>query len=162
MVNLLRTIDPAGLYPISADGEWEEIELFVDGGATETVISQEMLSRVALKGGLAKKRGVEYETANGVKIPNLGEKTFTGVMDDGASRSITAQVCEVNEGLLSVKKMTQADSRVVFDTEGSFIEGKNTGEKIWMEDAGGMYALKMWVKAIFRKLLKCRKTKAKI
>ena len=34
---------------------------------------------------------------------------------------------------------------MVFDDEGSYIEDKASGEKLWMEEVGGMYMLKRWV-----------------
>ena len=83
--------------------------------------------------------------ANGVRIPNLGEKTFSGVTEEGALRSITAQVCEVNKALLSVSKVVKAGNRVVFDDQ-SYIEDKKTGARMWLKESGGMYMLKMWVK----------------
>jgi hypothetical protein len=46
-----------------------------------------------------------------------------------------------------VKKIIAAGNRVVFDEEGSFIEDKSTGERMWMKDEGGMFMLKMWVKS---------------
>ena len=60
-------------------------------------------------------------------------------------RNIIAQVCDVNKALLSVKKVVAAGNRVVFDEDGSFIEDKTTGEKMWMKEEAGMYMLKMWV-----------------
>ena len=60
---------------MDAEG-WEELELAVDSGATENVVSEDMLQSVEMKEGLAAKRGVEYEVANGTRIPNLGEKRF--------------------------------------------------------------------------------------
>ena len=84
--------------------------------------------------------------ANGEPIPNLGEKKFTGTSSEGITRTITAQVCDVNKALLSVRKVMAAGNRVVFDDEGSFVEDKNTGEKMWMEDNRGMFILKLWVK----------------
>ena len=44
-------------------------------------------------------------------------------------RSITAQVCEVNKPLLSVRKVMAGGSRVVLDEDGSYIESKATGEE---------------------------------
>jgi hypothetical protein len=35
---------------------------------------------------------------------------------------------------------------VVFDEDGSFIEDKNNGERIWLKEERGMFMLKMWVK----------------
>ena len=86
---------------------------------------------------MAARRGVEYEVANGVRIPNIGEERFKFVSTEGVEREITMQVCEVNKGLLSVSRIAQKKHRVVFDDEGSYIEDKSTGEKLWLlEEAG--------------------------
>ena len=58
-----------------------------------------------------------------------------------------AQVTDVNKGLLSVHKLVQAGSRIVFDPEGSYIEDVRTGEVMKLREMGGMYMLKMWVKS---------------
>ena len=50
------------------------------------------LRDIGLKEGMASKRGVEYEMANGVRIPNLGEQKFAGTSDEGVQRTLTAQV----------------------------------------------------------------------
>jgi len=146
-LRIFRTILPEGLNPVTLKGEWEMIELAVDSGATETVVSEDMLKSVETKESWGSKKGVEYEVANGDTIPNLGEKKFHGVTENGITRNLTAQVCEVNKALLSVKKIIAAGNRVVFDEEGSFIEDKSTGERMWMKDEGGMFMLKMWVKS---------------
>ena len=88
----------------------------------------------------------EYEVANGVRIPNLGEKQFVGTTVEGISRKLTAQVCDVNKGLLSVHKVVKAGSRVVFDMDGSYIEDKQTGECMNLTERNGMYMLTMWTK----------------
>jgi hypothetical protein len=95
------------------------------------------------------KQGVTYEVANGIRIANLGERQFEGVTEDGGVKNITAQVCSVNKAFLSVPKAVKAGNRVIFDDEGSYIENKATGEVTWLVEEGGMYALKMWVKAPF-------------
>ena len=42
--------------------------------------------------------------------------------DEGISRTVTAQVCEVNKGLMSVHKLVANGNRVVFEKNGSYIE----------------------------------------
>ena len=148
-LNMVLTIEPEGLNPITENNGWQEIELAVDSGATETVMGEDMLDFIDVKEGLASKRGVEYEVANGHKIPNLGEKKFVGTSDEGMTRHITAQVCDVNKALLSVKRMMAAGNRVVFDAEGSYIEDKSTKEKMWMREDKGLFMLKLWVKKGF-------------
>ena len=68
--------------------------------------------------------------ADGTLIPNLGEKTFTVHNEDGQVRCVTAQVCDVNKSLLSVRKVTKAGSRVMFDDGFGYIEDKVTGERM--------------------------------
>ena len=62
------------------------------------------------------------------------------------ARNLTAQVCEVNKALLSVKRVVQAGNKVVFDADVSYIEDKSTGEKMLLREENGMYMLRMWVK----------------
>ena len=114
----------------------------MDSGASETVISEDMLPNIPIKQGGASRRGLQYEVANGVRIPNLGEKKFQGYSEEGTVRSITTQVCEVNKGLLSVRKVVEAGNRVVFDCTGSYIEDKKTYECMYMRDEAGMYMLR--------------------
>ena len=59
---------------------------------------------------------------------------------------MTAQVTDVNQALLSVRKMMSNNHRVVFDSAGSYIEHKQTGECMSMRDDGKMFLLKLWVK----------------
>ena len=99
--------------------------------------------------GLAAKNGVTYEVANGIRIPNLGEIKFIGFSHEGCERGLTAQVCDVNEALLSVSRMVKTGHRVVFDEDESYVEDKIMGEKMWLTEENGMYALQLWVKASF-------------
>ena len=143
------TVEPEGLCQIQVEGKWEKVRLYVDSGATETVIGESILGFVELREGLAFIRGVKYEVANGIRIPNLGERSFVGTSEEGFKRQLAAQVCEVNKNLLSVRKITKAGNRVVFDEDGSYIEDKQTGEKMWLEEEGGMYAIDLWVETGF-------------
>ena len=65
--------------------------------------------------------------------------------EEGAKKTIIAQVADVNKGLLSVRQIMAAGNRVFFDSD-SCIEDKQTGERMWLTEAQGMYMLKMWVK----------------
>ena len=77
---------------------------------------------------------MKSEAADGVRIPNMGEKTFVGITDDGTNREITAQVCDVNKPLLSVSKMVAAGNRVVFEEDNSYIDTIDTGERVWLKE----------------------------
>ena len=141
----METVTPSGLSSV-AEGEWEEFELAVDSGASGTVIGEDMLQSVEVRDGPASRRGVEYEVANGVRIPNVGEKKFIGVTSEGISRRLTAQVWAVNKGLLSVSRVIKAGSKVIFDSDGSYIQDKRTGECMSLSERNGMFMLKMWTR----------------
>ena len=82
--------------------------------------------------GPAFRRGVEYAVANCSQIPNLGERKFVGYTEEGTANTITAQICAVNQTLMSVSKIVGCGNRVVFDDAGSYIEEKSTGAKTWL------------------------------
>ena len=84
-------------------------------GASEMVVGPDMIYSAEIREGEASKRGVVYEVANVIRIENLGEKRSVGTSEEGASRQITAQVCEVNKGLLSVRRVVQVGNRVVLE-----------------------------------------------
>ena len=110
-----------------------------------------MLTHIETTEGNAYKRGVQYEVASGELIPNLGEKRFEAVNDAGVIRGMTAQVCDVSRALLSVKKAVQSGNRVVFEPEGGYIEDLSTGERLKLQEQGGMYVLKMWARRPFQR-----------
>ena len=143
----LVTIEPEGLRPVMEAPEWESIELAVDSGASETVIPEDTVRAAKLCPSEASKRGVQYEVANGARIANLGQKTFSGVTEAGLVRGVTAQVCDVNKPLLSVHKLVQAGNTVVFSQQGAYVQDDATQERMWLQEAGGMYMLKLWVPA---------------
>ena len=63
---------------------------------------------------------------------------------------MVAQVCDVNKGLLSVSRVIHNGSRVVFDSDGSYIEDKTNGEIINLAERNGMFMLKLWTKKDFK------------
>ena len=107
-------IEPEG-YNSVMDGEWQEVELAVDSGATETVIDTNTLTHVKAVEGPAFKRCVKYEVTNDESIPNLGNKSFKGFTEEGTLKNINAQVYEVNKPLLSVSKVVAVGNKVIFE-----------------------------------------------
>ena len=140
------TIEPESMSPNTDDPEWEVLELAVDSGASETVVPPHLLQFVDTHPGEASRRGVMYEVANGQRIPNLGEKLFVGAShEEGHLRRIKAQVCDVSKPLMSVSRLVRAGNTVVFGPEEAYIQDGTTGERLRLEENGGMFTLKMWV-----------------
>ena len=87
-----------------------------------------------------------YEVANGQRIPNLGEKLFVGAShEEGRLCQIKAQVCDVSKPLMSVSRLVKAGHSVVFGPEAAYIQDGTTGERMSLQESGGMFTLKMWV-----------------
>ena len=143
----LVTVEPKTLAPVQqGQPEWVPMEVAVDSGASETVFPTDALPGIDLQPSDSSRRGVTYKVANGQEIPNLGQKTVRGVThDEGIARTITAQVADVKQPLMSVARLVQAGHRVVFDAPGAYIEQKDSRERIWLHEQGGMYMLKLWV-----------------
>jgi len=142
----LGIVVPQGLNAVSEAPEWEEIEMAVDSGASESVVNEGQLNGIETLEGPDKKRGIQYEVADGTLIPNLGEKKYEAVSDTGVCRHMRSQVCDVTRALLSVHRCAQAGNRVVFAASGSYIEDEASGEVMPLREQGGMYMLKLWVK----------------
>ena len=77
--------------------------MYVDSGASETVIGHNMLPGIMLQKGLACKDGVQYEVSSGELLPNLGEKRMHIRPREGVEKPMTAQVCGANKALPSVQ-----------------------------------------------------------
>ena len=125
------------------NNDWEVLNITVDSGAIDNVLSQECASQFGTKETRMSKNGGYYTAANDTKIFNEGERVIKGYTNDGKPGEMTFQVCKVNGPLGSVRKMCKAGNRVVFDEEGSFIEHKETGRKTRIIDDGGMYVLQL-------------------
>ena len=66
---------PSGLHAVEEVApEWEEIQMAVDSGASESVVSEDMLNGVETVEGKAKNMGVQYEVADGTLIPKFGRE----------------------------------------------------------------------------------------
>ena len=70
---------PEGINVMSANEEYEEIDMVVDSGATETVVSDEMLLSIETVEGWCSKHGVKYEVADGTMIPNRWENMCVAI-----------------------------------------------------------------------------------
>ena len=57
------------------------------------------------------------------------------------------QVCDMNKAWLSLRRVVQTGSRVVFTASGSYVQDKTSGETMALTEKGGMYMLKLWLKA---------------
>ena len=63
-LGMLGIVAPQGLNVVKEAPAWEEIEMAVDSGASESVVNEEQLSGAETLEGKAKKMGIQYEVAD--------------------------------------------------------------------------------------------------
>ena len=128
--------------------EWIPIKMTPDSGACEHVGNPKQFASFSeVKLTSAVKQGVKYGTASGHSIPNLGQVDLDVITDDGANTQLSLQMADVTKTLLSVKRMTKAGNRVVFDSEGSYVQNKATGFKTGIAEENGTYSMVVWTQA---------------
>ena len=119
--------------------------LIIDSGAAETVIPIGWAENYAMIESPGSKIGEFYQTADGTPIYNEGQKTLKLMNSLGQARMMTFQCAQVSKALGSVSKICSNNNRVVFDDDGSYIENKDTGERLWLEQKNGVYVLDMMI-----------------
>ena len=126
-------------------GGWQLLSMAVDSGAAETVIPHTLVTGHPIRETDASRRGVNYASATGQPIPNLGEQRLPLCTVEGTLRSMTFQAAPVARPLGSVKRMMESGHRVVFDPEGCYIENKTSGEINWLREENGNFMMDMWI-----------------
>ena len=126
---------------------WQSFKdpLIIDSGAAETVLPIGWAENYAMTESPGSKIGEFYQTADGTPIYNEGQKTLKLVNNLGQARTMTFQCAQVSKALGSVSKICSNNNRVVFDDDGSYIENKDTGERLWLEQRNGVYVLDMMI-----------------
>ena len=125
--------------------QWRMLSLVVDSGAAETVIPHMEVTEHPIKETNASRSGLNYTSATGDPIPNLGEQVLPLLTNEGSLRSMTFQAAPVDRALGSVKRMCQSGHRVVFGEEGSYVMNKHTGEINALREEDGNYVMDTWV-----------------
>ena len=86
------------------------------------------------------RKGIGFVAANGGRMNNYGG-TKVEFAKDGKRKSMSFQVTDCKKPLASVSKIVDKGNRVVFDSEGSYIQNKETGEIMKIERERGTYVM---------------------
>ena len=113
----------------------------IDSGAAESVMPKDFPTEFPLRESAGSKTGVCYITANGSKMPNLGERRVHFRTANGSDSSVLFQVTHARKPLASVAKIVQKGNRVVFSPEASYIEHIRSGKRVPIVEANGTYHL---------------------
>ena len=130
---------------LRAERKWAKLEAVIDSGAAESVAPAAMAPWVPTKPSEGSKKGQCYMSANGAKLPNMGEKKFSMMTGEGNWAEATFQVAEVTRPLCSVTKICDRGNRVVFDSQGGYIENYASGVQTRFSRQNNVYVMDMFV-----------------
>ena len=126
----------------------------IDSGAVDTVIPKSAGQAFKVRPTQMSKSGRGYRAANGSPIEAFGERSLKGVTDNWYPFNIKAQVAAVKSPLGSVMHMVKAGNRLVFDSQGSFMQNKITGQTLKIHERNGGFEMDLWIE-------ECKKPKVK-
>ena len=122
------------------------VKVTVDSGAVTTVGPRAVCAAFPIEETPASKAGKHFVGANGSVIKNYGVRKVTGrTKREGHEIRMPIQAADVMKILASVHQMMHAGNRVVVDSEGSYIQHKQTGRRTEMRDDGGGFTFEMLV-----------------
>ena len=127
---------------------WESLPfpIIIDSGACASVMLTTWCNHVPIQDIPQSKAGGFYRAANGNNIYHEGERIVPMMTQEGSLRDMRFIVCEVSKALASVSQMCRTGHRGVFNPpwspSGSYIEHINIGERMWLNEEGGLYVLK--------------------
>ena len=128
--------------------EWAPLPrpLIIDSGAGASVMPVTWCSNYKLEDTDLSKAGTTYQAANGEPITNLGQRVIKAVTGDGQVKTLEFHACDiVSRALGSVPSICKANNMVIFDSGGSYIYNKVTGDTTWLREEGGVYVLDLQV-----------------
>ena len=96
---------------------YRRVVFAADSGAFDHVISKDELPGYEVGQSAMSANGESYIGAGGDEIPNLGQLSVEGALDNGQSAWITVQKAGVHRNLASGKQIVGRGNRVIFDEE---------------------------------------------
>ena len=117
---------------------WSQyVEFIVDSGASATVITPNAAKHLPLRPLSVKK---SYTSASKNSLRPSGFRELPLRFGAETVKGVRAEVLKVHRNLLSVSRLVQNGSRVVFSESESFIETKD-GTKLGLESRNGVFVL---------------------
>ena len=145
------TVDDGDMIMPMTEWQDRELELILDSGACQHVIDAEEAPGYLVSESVGSRRGQNFVTADGSRIPNEGqlELRMEAPIGDGVKMPVTTnfQVAAVTKPLLSVGKVCEQGHTVVFSKEGAKILDPKQRVLAHFQRSGGLYVSTMTLKA---------------
>ena len=139
--------EPGHLVCNMTGQRWERLPfpIIIDSGACASVMPTDWCNHIPVQATQGSESGEFFRAANGVKIPNEGERLVSMMTREGVMRDMKFTVCLVTKALGSVSQMCKSGHRVVFnphwEQEGSYIEHLDIGDRLYLDEQNGLYVL---------------------
>ena len=129
---------------------WVKVKGAMDSGATESVAPPSMCPQYMVTPSPGSIADVNYVSASGDLIPNLGEQVLDVQTLDGREGQVKYQIADVSRPLNSVSEICDAGGpmgqHVIFGRWGGAIINLDTGRQVPFPREDGIYNLEFWVK----------------
>ena len=102
----------------------------MDSGAAVSVLPDKLLPEHPVTAGDAARKNVHYLSADGGRVPNLGETRVHFETKERHRVNHVFQVAEVKKPILSVDSLTKSGNEVRFHTGGGTITNNRTKKQI--------------------------------
>ena len=113
----------------------------LDSGAAENVIPTKCVPEKYVSRG--SQFGKRYVSATGNAVQNRGELKVRVQQGGGQQGVITYQIADISKALTSVAKIADLGNKIVLDSNGGYIECKETGDRTEVHRKGNVYVLEM-------------------
>ena len=123
-----------------------KISAVVDSGAEANALPENMMQWIPLLPSSASKSGKIFRGAEGDPIPARGDRSVTGLTEEGQSRRMVWEVCPVRRPLLSVAKITKAGNQVYWGEDKAFVKNNKTGQITNLRRERNVWMFDLWVK----------------
>ena len=128
------------------DGGWVQVKAVMDSGCGQSVAPPDLCPEYALEPSAGSIRGQNFVSASKTRIPNLGQKKFDVVTEDGAEGNIRYQIADVSRPLNAISDICDAGNRVIFGKNGGMILNVEKGSETYFSREDGIYILNYWIK----------------
>ena len=125
-------------------GRYIKFSSVMDSGASDHVVSRNVIPEVPVRPSAGPRRGQIYSAAGGKGIPNEGEQELPLVTNDGCPATLVYQVAEVRRPFCSIARLCDRGNRVVFGRGGGVVQNRRTGRCTPFQRDGSIYVLDLW------------------
>ena len=119
------------------------VEATMDSGASQSVAPPEAVPEAEVKESDGSRRGQNYVSASGDRVPNMGEQVVKFVTPEGRRSKLKWQNAPITKPLLSISHICDNGHEVMFTKTGGTIRNLKSGRTTTFRRKNNVYVLDM-------------------